>query len=121
MIIWQRIEGGLVCLSALLILTQVGIYIPIWMAVLLFFAPDLAFFGYLFGPRVGAVAYNALHIYAFGLILAAIGVVFGGPVWIRLGLLWIAHAGFDRALGYGLKSAEAFGITHLGRIGPKSD
>ncbi|WP_460274190.1 DUF4260 family protein [Celeribacter sp. ULVN23_4] len=29
----------------------------------------------------------------------------------------IPHAGFDRALGYGLKSPEAFVITLLGRIG----
>ena len=33
------------------------------------------------------------------------------------GLIWIAHVGFDRALGYGLKYASGFGDTHLGRIG----
>ena len=34
-----------------------------------------------------------------------------------LALIWIAHIGLDRALGYGLKYATGFGDTHLGRIG----
>lgn len=34
-----------------------------------------------------------------------------------LALIWVAHIGFDRALGYGLKYASGFGDTHLGRIG----
>jgi hypothetical protein len=33
------------------------------------------------------------------------------------GLIWIAHIGFDRALGYGLKYPTGFGDTHLGRSG----
>jgi hypothetical protein len=33
------------------------------------------------------------------------------------GLIWIAHIGFDRALGYGQKYSSGFGDTHLGRIG----
>ena len=32
-------------------------------------------------------------------------------------LIWAAHIGFDRALGYGLKYPTSFGETHLGRIG----
>jgi hypothetical protein len=32
-------------------------------------------------------------------------------------LIWIAHIGIDRAMGYGLKYATAFSDTHLGRIG----
>ena len=31
------------------------------------------------------------------------------------------HIGFDRALGYGLKYANGFGFTHLGRIGKPSN
>ena len=34
-----------------------------------------------------------------------------------LAFIWAAHAGFDRALCYGLKYATGFGHTHLGRIG----
>lgn len=39
------------------------------------------------------------------------------PLPALLGALWLAHSGFDRMLGYGLKSPEGFSITHLGRIG----
>jgi hypothetical protein len=34
-----------------------------------------------------------------------------------LALIWAAHVGFDRMLGYGLKYPTAFGDTHMGRIG----
>ena len=38
--------------------------------------------------------------------------------WLdRLGLLWVAHVGFDRMMGYGLKESSGFNDTHLGRIG----
>jgi hypothetical protein len=32
-------------------------------------------------------------------------------------LIWLAHIGMDRSLGYGLKLPTAFQDTHLGRIG----
>jgi hypothetical protein len=32
-------------------------------------------------------------------------------------MIWLAHIGFDRALGYGLKYVAGFASTHLGRIG----
>ena len=35
----------------------------------------------------------------------------------HLALIWLAHIGIDRALGYGLKYGAGFGFTHLGRIG----
>jgi hypothetical protein len=38
-------------------------------------------------------------------------------VLIAVALIWLAHIGFDRALGYGLKYGKGFGFTHLGRIG----
>jgi hypothetical protein len=63
------------------------------------------------------VVYNLVHVYAFGAVLLAIGVGVDAPVAAALGALWIAHSGFDRMLGYGLKSPEGFTVTHLGTIG----
>jgi hypothetical protein len=40
------------------------------------------------------------------------------PIAGSVALIWLAHIGFDRALGYGLKYKAGFGFTHLGRIGP---
>ncbi len=36
-----------------------------------------------------------------------------------IALIWAAHIGFDRLVGYGLKYSEAFGATHLGWKGKK--
>jgi hypothetical protein len=36
---------------------------------------------------------------------------------LQIGLIGLAHIGFDRLGGYGLKYSEAFGLTHLGRVG----
>ena len=87
-----------------------------WLAfAVLFFAPDLSFAGYVAGPRVGAALYNVAHSYVGPLILAATLPSVGAG--LPLALVWGAHIGFDRALGYGLKYPSAFGDTHLGRIG----
>jgi hypothetical protein len=31
-------------------------------------------------------------------------------------VIWVAHIGFDRLLGYGLKYPTAFKDTHLGKV-----
>ncbi len=74
-----------------------------WAAVLIFFAPDLSFAGYLLNPKVGAFGYNLVHVYALGAICIAAGVALSLSVVGALGALWLAHSGFDRKLGYGLK------------------
>lgn len=93
--------------------------LPIWLAILVFFAPDLSFTGYAFGPRTGAICYNCVHIYGFGALFLALGAALTAPTLTALGALWLAHSGFDRMLGYGLKSSRGFKMTHLGKIGPQ--
>lgn len=93
---------------------------PWWLLIPVFFAPDLAFGAYLAGPRVGAFVYNLVHIYGFGLFLLLLGSVTGHSLLLQLGALWFAHSGFDRMLGFGLKTADGFKFTHLGRIGRDS-
>lgn len=88
-----------------------------WLFALLILAPDLSMLGYLAGPRVGAIAYNALHILIVPLVLALAGYVVGSSMATAIGLIWIAHIAIDRALGYGLKLPSGFQDTHLGRIG----
>ena len=85
--------------------------------IILFLAPDLAFLAYLVSPRLGAIAYNALHSTLGPLALLALSAWLEWGVTAPIALIWLAHVGFDRALGYGLKYATAFGDTHLGRIG----
>ncbi len=87
----------------------------------LFLLPDLAFIGYLLGSRVGAISYNLAHSYFGAIALTTAGIVLPHTFALIAGLIWLAHIGFDRALGYGLKYAQGFSYTHLGLIGNKSD
>ena len=84
---------------------------------LLFLVPDLSMVGYLAGSRVGAVTYNVVHAYVGPAALACAAVLWLGPLWLAVALIWSAHIGFDRAVGYGLKLPEGFRHTHLGPIG----
>ena len=115
---WQKLEGVLVFGAGIAVHALQPETLPVWAAIAAFFAPDLSFAGYLAGPKVGAVTYNTVHIYGFGAAVMALGLLTGDPLLVSLGALWLAHSGFDRMLGYGLKLPSAFTETHLGRIGP---
>jgi len=110
-----RAEGAAICALAVLLYAKAGL--SWWLFAALFLAPDLSFLGYLGGPRAGAVLYNAAHTLAGPLLLAAAGTLVMGDILVPLSLIWAAHIGFDRLLGYGLKYAAGFGFTHLGRVG----
>ena len=84
---------------------------------LLFIAPDVAFFGYLFGPHAGAAIYNVLHAMVGPLLLAGWGMATGSHFALEVSLIWMAHIGFDRAIGAGLKYATGFGDTHINHKG----
>jgi hypothetical protein len=110
-----RLEGLAVFAVAMAAYAQFG---DGWgLFALLFLLPDLSFLAYLAGPRAGAAAYNAAHSYAGALGLLAAGVLGAMPLVLAVALVWCAHIGFDRALGYGLKYAAGFSETHLGRLG----
>ncbi|MBP1877269.1 hypothetical protein A6R70_04005 [Agrobacterium rubi] len=116
-VVWQRFEGLVCFVAGIALFLHWNDEMAWWSAVLIFFVPDLTFFGYLFGSKVGSMCYNLAHIYAFGIILLTIGIVGSTPIFIGCGALWLAHSGFDRMLGYGLKLPDSFSSTHLGRIG----
>jgi len=84
---------------------------------LLLLVPDMGLLGYAAGPRAGAMAYNAVHTAVGPAVLAAIGILAGSPRVVSVALVWFAHIGMDRSLGYGLKHTSGFRDTHLGRIG----
>lgn len=116
-ITWQRIEGALVALAALVVAGYMQPGWPAWFWPLALLAPDLSALGYLAGPRIGAQLYNAGHLYAGGLLLALAGLLAGAPVVVAAGAVWLVHVGADRALGYGLKHPTSFNDTHLGPVG----
>jgi hypothetical protein len=88
---------------------------------LLFLVPDLSFLAYLSDAKFGALVYNAAHSYMAPVTLMTLGFGFASPLTLSIALIWLAHIGIDRALGYGLKYSTGFGLTHLGRIGRRND
>lgn len=117
LVIWQRIEGGLVFVAASILFFFLGDGFVWWVALAAFFVPDVSFAAYALGSRIGAIGYNIVHVYAFGAVPLTLGMAIDSATITQLGALWLAHSGFDRMLGYGLKSKRGFKITHLGRIG----
>src|SRR5438552_10029102 len=87
---------------------------------ILFLAPDLSFAAYLEGPKPGAIVYNAAHSYMAPVSLMVAGFALSSPLTLSIAMIWMAHIGIDRALGYGLKYSAGFGFTHLGRIGKET-
>lgn len=83
---------------------------------LLLLTPDLSMVGYIVNTRVGAVAYNIAHTYSLPILLGALSFIAGQALGLQLALIWLAHIGMDRAVGYGLKYSASFHDTHLGRV-----
>lgn len=118
----ERIENGLVVVLAVAgtLAIEPGLW---WFPLAVFLAFDLSMVGYLRSPAAGAATYNAVHTYVWPLGLAVAGLAAGAGAptlsrWLALvALAWAFHVGLDRALGYGLKLADAFAHTHLGWIG----
>jgi len=108
-----RLEGLAAFAATLALYVHAGFSWPAF--ALLFLAPDLSMFAYLGGPRAGAIGYNFMHTYALSLALTLAGFAGGIPTAAAGGLIWIAHIGFDRMLGYGLKYPTGFADTHLRR------
>jgi hypothetical protein len=88
-----------------------------WVYLILFLVPDISFAAYLSGPKFGAMIYNAMHSYMAPMVLMVTGFGMAQPLVLSIAIIWLAHIGVDRALGYGLKYSAGFGFTHLGRIG----
>jgi hypothetical protein len=108
-----RIEGLVLLTGSLLLYAQNrGEW---WVFLALLLAPDLSMVGYLRGPAVGAALYNLFHNDLPPAALAAFGVLSGNEVLLLLSLIWFAHIGMDRLLGYGLKYSSGFKDTHIGR------
>lgn len=84
--------------------------------ILCLFLPDLSIAAYGLNSRVGSIFYNAVHNYAVPLLLGLLALVAGWSLGIQLALIWVAHIGMDRTLGFGLKYPDDFKNTHFGRI-----
>jgi hypothetical protein len=116
---WLRVEGAALLAGSLIAYSSTGR--SWWLVPLTLLVPDVSMIGYLAGTRIGARAYNAAHATPIPAVVVAIGWWQGQSLVLALGLIWIAHIGLDRFVGYGLKYGDHFQHTHLGRIGRTRD
>lgn len=83
---------------------------------ILLFAPDISALGYLLSNKVGSITYNLFHTYSLPITLIIYGIVSSTSSVVAISLVWIAHIGMDRMIGYGLKYPAGFKDNHLNRV-----
>jgi hypothetical protein len=111
--LWLRLEGGLALIVSLALYQRAEL--SWWLFAGCLLAPDVSTVGYLAGPRFGARIYNITHSYVAPALVAATCLLLQWPMAPLL--IWTAHIGLDRLLGFGLKYPTGFGDTHLGSAG----
>jgi hypothetical protein len=87
-----------------------------WLFAALLFVPDVFMLGYLRNPVWGAAGYNLGHTYLLPALLLGAGWMMGWHLAVLIAIIWFAHIGMDRAVGYGLKYSTQFKDTHLQRL-----
>lgn len=109
-----RLEGLGVLGTAVFLYSQAGFS---WLTfVLLLLWPDIAIVAYAINLKTGSMVYNLIHTYFFPLLLAGVAITADFPLGYQFALIWLAHIGMDRMVGYGLKYPTDFKDTHLNRV-----
>jgi len=113
--LWLRVEGATLAAGSLIAYSTTGQ--AWWLVPLTLLLPDLTMIGYLGGTRLGAHLYNLGHSTPIAASIVGIGWWQDKSLLAALGLVWLAHIGLDRLIGYGLKYGDHFQHTHLRRLG----
>jgi hypothetical protein len=109
-----RLEGLALLVAAVVVYGQLDA--SWWLFAGLLLIPDVGLLGYLAGARVGAATYNLTHTMVLPLALGAWALAAGASTALAVAVIWLAHLGMDRAVGYGLKYRTAAADTHLQRV-----
>ena len=109
-----RAEGGIVFGASLLLYGELRARWVLFVVLVL--APDLSILGYCLGVRVGTALYNLFHVLVPPLLLIALSIFYKQLWLLPYGLIWTAHIGVDRLLGFGLKYPTHFRDTHFKRL-----
>jgi hypothetical protein len=87
-----------------------------WAFIGLLLVPDLPLLLYPINERIGSLAYNLVHTTLFPLALMLLSLSLDASLGLQLALIWLAHIGMDRAVGYGLKYAGDMKRTHFSQV-----
>lgn len=112
--LFLHLEGLALLVSALVLYSNQHFS---WGAFALFLlAPDLAIIVYAVNQRSGQIVYNVVHTTIFPLALAVFSILNTNSLGLQIALIWLAHIGMDRTVGYGFKYPGSFKETHFSRI-----
>ena len=117
-IIFQKIEMLILFLLAVILYFWFGF--SGWIFAVLLFSFDISMLGYIANNKVGAVLYNIGHSLMLPIIILSFALFYRNDTALGFSLIWFAHIGLDRFLGYGLKLTTGFKDTHLGKIGKRN-
>jgi hypothetical protein len=109
-----HLEGASILVLAIF-LYRAG-HFPWWMFAALLLVPDLFMLGYLWNARFGSTVYNSVHTLSVPVLLFVASQLFHMDRLAPFILIWIAHIGMDRMLGFGLKYPTQFKDTHLQHV-----
>jgi hypothetical protein len=109
-----HLEGAAILLFVLYLYSSR--HFPWWLFAGLFLVPDLSMLGYVKNANWGSASYNFVHTLTIPVLLLLIAFLLPAYQCFPYALIWIAHIGFDRMLGYGLKYPTFFKDTHLQHV-----
>jgi Domain of unknown function (DUF4260) len=109
-----RMEGFLILAVSVLLYWQM--HFGWLMFAILLLMPDISMVGYLCGVKIGASVYNLVHTLIGPLLLIGFSLLTARTSLLAYGLIWTAHIGMDRVMGFGLKYPTNFKDTHLQRV-----
>jgi hypothetical protein len=109
-----RLEGAVVLIIALVLYSRLESGWLLFVVVL--FVPDVSMIGYAVNTKLGATIYNLVHAYALPAVLGLVGLFTVNVLLASLSLIWFAHIGLDRLLGFGLKYPTEFKDTHMQHV-----
>lgn len=109
-----HIEGFMVLLLTLYLYASFEFSWVLFLVLLL--APDISMLAYLINKKVGMRLYNLFHTYSLAIAVILCGLLFVNSIILAIGLIWTAHIGMDRMVGFGLKYPSGFKDNHLNRM-----
>ena len=83
---------------------------------ILLLSPDISMLGYLKDNKFGAMLYNVFHTYFIPIGIIIFGIWVHNDFLLMLSLIWVAHIGMDRMVGFGLKYPTHFKDAHFDNI-----
>ncbi|QAS54467.1 DUF4260 domain-containing protein [Halobacillus litoralis] len=110
-----RFEGLFVLLASLYFYSILENHSWLWF-ILLLFVPDISMIGYAFNEQIGSILYNIFHSYLIPIFVVILAFFITNEWLFSIAIIWMAHIGMDRMLGFGLKYPSGFKDTHLQRV-----